>query len=154
MKCSATQCGFRVNRLKEDRCEGVDRVSAIGPGKPYRRIPAGSTGETTAGRADCVGAITGTGLGTATGTGGAATGTRGAGAASFTGDGGDREGALLGGREKIRALSDAPAAADVAATMARVVFDMPGTGVERSASICPARVKVRRPRAFLQQVPY
>lgn len=126
--------------MKEDRCEGVERVSAIGPGKPYRSIPAGSTGDTTAGRADCVGAITGTGLGTATGAGGAGTGTMGFGAASFTGAVGNGTGVLFDGREKIRALSDAPAAADVAATMARVVFDMPVTGIERSKEVCSARV--------------
>jgi len=63
VKCSATQCGLRVKRLKAERCEGVVRVSATGPGKPYRSIPAGSTGETTVTGAGWVDAATGTGSG-------------------------------------------------------------------------------------------
>ena len=35
VKCSATQCGFRVKRLNEDKCEGVARMSETGPREPY-----------------------------------------------------------------------------------------------------------------------
>jgi hypothetical protein len=35
VKCSATHAGFRVKRLKADICDGVSKVSEIGPGKPY-----------------------------------------------------------------------------------------------------------------------
>lgn len=43
--CSATQCGLRVWRLKEERWDGVVERSEMGPGKPYWRIPEGETGE-------------------------------------------------------------------------------------------------------------
>lgn len=42
--CSATQCGLRVVRLKEETKEGAERTSLMGPGKPYWKRPAGSTG--------------------------------------------------------------------------------------------------------------
>ena len=56
--CSATQCGFRVRRSKEDVREAAGRRSATGPGKPYWKIPLGSTGLWAA-MAGCV--ILGTG---------------------------------------------------------------------------------------------
>ena len=49
MRCSATQCGLRVCRLKEERWDGVVERSEMGPGKPYRRMPEGETGEIAAG---------------------------------------------------------------------------------------------------------
>lgn len=88
-------------------------------------MPAGSTGETREGVAGWVGVMTGTGFGTATGVGGGGT-TAAFDCAADVGVGWPGE-----EREKIRALSDAPAAADVAATMARVVFDMPGTEIAK-----------------------
>jgi hypothetical protein len=42
--CSATQCGLRVRRSKEDVREAALRRSATGPGKPYWKTPLGSTG--------------------------------------------------------------------------------------------------------------
>ena len=42
--CSATQCGLRVRRSKEEVREGAGRRSEIGPGKPYLKRPLGSTG--------------------------------------------------------------------------------------------------------------
>lgn len=42
--CSATQCGLRVRRSKEEVREGAGRRSATGPGKPYLKRPLGSTG--------------------------------------------------------------------------------------------------------------
>ena len=44
--CSATQCGFRLARSKEDVRDGAARRSATGPGKPYWNTPEGSTGGT------------------------------------------------------------------------------------------------------------
>lgn len=44
--CSATQCGFRLARSKEEVRDGAERRSAIGPGKPYWKMPLGSTGGT------------------------------------------------------------------------------------------------------------
>ena len=46
--CSATQDGLRVLRSKEEVSEAAGRRSATGPGKPYWKIPAGSTGPVTA----------------------------------------------------------------------------------------------------------
>jgi len=43
--CSATQKGFRVRRSKEEMRELRVARSDIGPGKPYWKRPAGSTGE-------------------------------------------------------------------------------------------------------------
>jgi hypothetical protein len=100
-----------VNRLNEDRCEGEVRVSAIGPGKPYRSMPVGSTGDA---RGEDAGSVPG----------------RGAGGPAFTRVGG---GTLVGvgcgfwsleREDKTRALSEAPVAADTAAIIARVVLDM------------------------------
>jgi len=117
-----------VKRLNAEIWDGVESVSAIGPGKPYRSIPAGSTGETRAATAGCVGVMTGTGLGTATGAGAGGgidgLGTEGA-APGVEVDVG--VGWFFDERANIKALSDAPAAADDAATMARVVLDMLGT---------------------------
>lgn len=42
--CSATQCGFLVVRLKDDVRELAFRISDTGPGNPYWKTPAGSTG--------------------------------------------------------------------------------------------------------------
>lgn len=42
--CSATQCGFLVVRLKDEVSEHAFRISETGPGKPYWKTPAGSTG--------------------------------------------------------------------------------------------------------------
>ena len=45
MICSATQDGFRSRRSKEEMRECLVARSAIGPGKPYWKRPAGSTGD-------------------------------------------------------------------------------------------------------------
>lgn len=96
-------------------------MSATGPGKPYLKTPAGSTGETSGERTGCVATATG-GTGTETGVG---TGGRVAEEGRY--DCGTAVGggvSLLRELETKRRLSDAPNAADVPATMARVVFDM------------------------------
>ena len=46
--CSATQKGFLVRRSKEEMRELRVARSATGPGKPYWKSPAGSTGEVRA----------------------------------------------------------------------------------------------------------
>lgn len=111
MKCSATQCGFRVIRLYADRCAVVVRVSVTGPGKPYFKMPVGFTGSPRKEGGD-----DGIGAGTST-----------------PGDVRDGEGddVVLGvglsdlePEENIKAVRAAPAPADVAAMMARVVLDI------------------------------
>jgi hypothetical protein len=112
VKCSATQCGFRVTRLYADRCALVVKVSVTGPGKPYCKMPVGLTG---ASRTEGGGREIGAGTGTA-------------------GDVRDGEGndIVLGielsdlerEEEKIKAVRAAPAPADVAAIIARVVLDI------------------------------
>lgn len=47
--CSATQDGLRVRRSKALVRERVSIWSATGPGKPYWKSPAGSTGAVAAG---------------------------------------------------------------------------------------------------------
>ena len=42
--CSATQCGFRVWRLKDEVVLRVEFRSLMGPGKPYWKTPLGLTG--------------------------------------------------------------------------------------------------------------
>jgi len=42
--CSATQVGLRRRRSKEETREARVARSATGPGKPYWKSPAGSTG--------------------------------------------------------------------------------------------------------------
>jgi hypothetical protein len=59
--CSATQLGFRRRRSKEETSESRVARSATGPGKPYWKRPAGSTGWRRF--FDCIG------IGTAAGTG-------------------------------------------------------------------------------------
>ena len=44
--CSATQCGLRRARSKQEVREAAARRSATGPGKPYWNTPEGSTGGT------------------------------------------------------------------------------------------------------------
>ncbi len=44
MMCSATQCGFRRARSKQEVREAAARRSETGPGKPYWKTPDGSTG--------------------------------------------------------------------------------------------------------------
>jgi len=44
--CSATHVGFRRRRSKEDTREARVARSATGPGNPYWKRPAGSTGAT------------------------------------------------------------------------------------------------------------
>ena len=112
MKCSATKLGFRVNRLKDERCDGVRRVSEIGPGKPYCSMPSGWTGQPSASD----GAVPGTGC--------AGPGTVGEGGSCAVWVG---VGFCSLGREKTTALREAPAAADTAATNANVVFDISPT---------------------------
>ena len=112
MKCSATQCGFRVCRLYADRCAGVVNVSVTGPGKPYCRMPVGLTGAPRVEEG-----IEGIGAG--------------AGNAGAVRDG-EGNGVVLGTElsaferddENIKAVRAAPAPAEVAAMMARVVLDI------------------------------
>lgn len=58
--CSATQLGFRVIRLKDEVRGREARRSDTGPGKPYWKSPAGSTGFWTTGT---TGALAGSGVG-------------------------------------------------------------------------------------------
>ena len=112
MKCSATQCGFRVCRLYAERCAGVVNVSVTGPGKPYCRMPVGLTGAPRVEEG-----IEGIGAG--------------AGNAGAVRDG-EGNGVVLGTElsaferddENIKAVRAAPAPAEVAAMMARVVLDI------------------------------
>lgn len=46
--CSATQTGLRRRRSKEDTREARVARSATGPGNPYWKSPAGSTGASRA----------------------------------------------------------------------------------------------------------
>lgn len=97
-------------------------MSATGPGKPYRKIPEGSTGETMADEDGRVDTAIGTGTATGVGRGGiACVVVLVMGAVLNVGVG---TGISLGGLENMRAVSDAPAAAEVAAITARVNLDM------------------------------
>jgi hypothetical protein len=111
--CSATQCGLRVWRLKEERCEGVVERSERGPGKPYWRMPVGETGETVAD----VGAVPGTGDG-----GDVLAGLLVVGLGTVV----EGFGCCLGfeEEEKMAAVTAEPAKAEAAAMRARVVFDI------------------------------
>lgn len=93
------------------------RVSHIGPDKPYRRMPAGLTGPTSG---------EGTGLAPGAGAGGPVVDGNGD-EISVDVVGDSVSCCSLGRDEKTRALRDAPAAADAAATIARVVFDIGAT---------------------------
>lgn len=106
--------------MKDAICDGVDKESDTGPGKPYWRIPLGSTGEMSAG--DGV-EVTGTAGNDAAG-GGGTTGVEVITFVPFNVSVGVGAGMLSLDLEKMIALSEAPAAADAAATMARVDFDM------------------------------
>ena len=95
-------------------------ASDTGPGIPYCRTPAGSTGDTTG--PDFVEMATGTGTGTGVGGGGLA-----------IVDGNDGKGSFnvgvgfsssFRGLGISRAVKDAPANADVAAMMAMVALDI------------------------------
>ena len=66
--CSATQEGLRVRRSKAPVRGRLSRASETGPGKPYCRIPLGSTGPTGRVVAGSDGACVG--IGTDTGEGG------------------------------------------------------------------------------------
>ena len=113
--CSATQCGLRLARSKEDVSAGAARRSATGPGKPYWKTPEGSTGGTV--------------------------GTVGSSRSIGIGAGGDVR--VPGGETVVvvveivcvsrfrrpdmpnsAAVAAAPAAADAPAMMASVIFDM------------------------------
>lgn len=99
----------------------MDSVSVTGPGKPYLRIPAGSTGEMTD-EAGWAAAETGTGIGTGVGAGGS-TGAAGREGSFRVGVAVDWA-AFLEDLEKSNAVRDAPVAADVAAMMRSVALDM------------------------------
>lgn len=103
-----------MNLLYDDKWEAVESESDMGPGKPYCNIPWGLTGEVI------VDGVVGIGLtGVCEGVGGGGSVDVGGKGAVGVGD------ALLSrGLLKTMALREAPAAADAAATMARVVFDM------------------------------
>src|ERR1700759_1417579 len=103
--------------------EGVVKVSATGPGKPYRRMPAGSTGEMREAETGCVDTATGTGTGTGVGGGGIAGVDIDVGGSFKVGVGLSSSFRGLGISS---AVSDAPANADVAAMMAMVVLDICG----------------------------
>lgn len=103
-----------MKRLKEDRCDAVDNESAIGPGKPYCKMPCGLTGDVS------VEGVAGAG-GTA--------GYAGVGGRGVVGEGAEvvvvGDGLLMDcGREKMIALREAPAAAEAAATSASVDLDI------------------------------
>jgi hypothetical protein len=116
--CSATQCGLRVWRLKEERWDGVVERSEMGPGKPYWRMPEGETGETVAG----VGGLPGTGE-----SGEVLVGAVVVGLGVVVEDLGCCFG--LEEEEKMAAVTAEPANAEAAAMRARVVLDMAnGTG--------------------------
>jgi hypothetical protein len=106
--CSATQCGLRVWRLKEERWDGLVERSEMGPGKPYWRIPEGETGEIVAG----VGGLPGEVL----------TGAVVVGLGVVVEDLGCCFG--LEEEEKMAAVTAEPANAEAAAMRARVVLDM------------------------------
>lgn len=112
MKCSATQCGFRVCRLYADRCAGVVNVSITGPGKPYCRMPVGLTGAPRIEEgAEVIEA----------GTGKAGAVRDGEGSAVVLGI---ELSDLERDEENMSAVRAAPAPAEVAAMMASVVFDI------------------------------
>jgi hypothetical protein len=116
--CSATQCGLRVWRLKEERWDGVAERSEIGPGKPYWRMPEGETGEIGVG----VGGLPGTGEGGEVLIGAVVVG---------LGVVVEGLGCCFGLEEedKMAAVTAEPAKAEAAAMSARVVLDMAdGTG--------------------------
>jgi len=106
--CSATQCGLRVWRLKEERWDGVAERSEMGPGKPYWRMPVGETGEIVAG----IGGLPGEVL----------TGAVVVGLAVVVEDFGCCLG--LEEEEKMAAVTAEPANAEAAAIRASVVLDM------------------------------
>jgi hypothetical protein len=116
--CSATQCGLRVWRLKEERWDGVVERSEMGPGKPYWRMPEGETGEIVVG----VGGLPGTGE-----SGEVLVGVVVVGLGVVVEDLGCCFG--LEEEEKMAAVTAEPANAEAAAMRARVVLDMvDGTG--------------------------
>ena len=120
--CSATQCGLRVWRLKEERWDGVAERSEIGPGKPYWRMPEGETGEIVA----RVGGLPGTGEGREVLIGAVVV----------------ELGVVVEGlgccfgldeEEKMATVTAEPANAEAAAMRARVVLDMMGRNERVSA---------------------
>lgn len=124
--CSATQCGFRVWRLKEEVNDVAVRRSATGPGKPYWKRPLGSTRAFD-------GVVTGIAAGIGTGTGPVAVRV-----AETVVEAGEETVVVVmdvvGGsfslrEEKRAAVAAAPVAAPAAATMAKVTLDMPAEGV-------------------------
>lgn len=110
--CSATHDGLRVRRSKAETVERVGRKSAMGPGKPYWNRPEGSTGGMIA-----LGGRTPTGAG---GKGDVGVGRSRLGTVEV--DGG--EGVRPGREENRAAVIAAPDAAEQAAMIAMVVFDM------------------------------
>lgn len=115
--CSATQLGLRVMRLKDEVSEDAARRSETGPGNPYWKRPAGSTGETA-----------GTfGSSRRTGTGADERGPEGKVGADIGAAGNVCADACCGFLvPKNAAAVAAPTAADAPATTASVNFDMPG----------------------------
>ena len=114
--CSATQKGFLVRRSKEEIRELRVARSATGPGKPYWKSPAGSTGGLAAvGRGRAPGA--GAGTGTVEVAGVLVDGVVGVGCLFF----------LSGvARDMLAAVMAAPVAALTAAIIAKVDFDILG----------------------------
>lgn len=116
--CSATQKGFLVRRSKEEMRELRVARSATGPGKPYWKSPAGSTGAERAAGVRAPGKGTGAGrvaVEVEVGVGGSAVGVAvglfflsGVGLAS----------------DMLAAVTTAPVAALTAAMIANVVFDI------------------------------
>ena len=108
--CSATQKGFLVRRSKEEIRELRVARSATGPGKPYWKRPAGSTGAV---RARAPGK--GTGAGSVTEGEGGVDSTGGVGLVFL----------VVGlERDMLAAVTAAPVAALTAAMIANVVFDI------------------------------
>lgn len=114
VKCSATQCGFRVLLSYDEIKAGAFFKSLMGPGKPYEKSPPGSTGLTASFAAFPYGIGAGGG-----------------------GDDDDLEGVVLCvvvveivvtdcGCVSLRSAkaAAAPTAADAPATIAMVIFDM------------------------------
>ena len=111
--CSATQCGLRVRRSKADNVDRLGRRSAIGPGKPYWKRPEGSTGAMIS--------LAGRGPAGVGGKGEVGVGTFVDDVAGAVGVGGSFR---SGREEKMAAVMAAPDAAEQAAMMANVVFDI------------------------------
>ena len=113
-----------MNLLKDERWEGVANVSATGPGNPYLSMPDGSTGEKSLTEVGSVDTATDTGTGTGVGGGGIAKDDANSGVGKGSFDVGVDLNSSFRERGNNRAVSDAPAKADVAAMIAIVVLDI------------------------------